>query len=260
MTDKQRIAILYHSVFNFTLSKEELKKWEAGPKLVLKKRTKKLKVITKKTIDHENLRKLQIAQKATSLLSKIPTIKFIGITGSLAMNNAKTESDIDLMVITKANTLWVSRIAAYILLKIKKIELRSPKVKDEKDKVCLNLWLDENDLVWGEVKNAYIAHEISQVIPLLNKGKTYEKWISLNLWIFDYWPKAVDIKTTKNRKNRKTNPILVVLNVLLYLLQRVYMNSKITRENVSLTHAFFHPYDWGEKVMKELKAKGIFEV
>src|SRR5438876_692695 len=44
-------------------------------------------------------RKWQIAKTASVLLSYISTIKFIGVTGGLAMNNAKKEDDVDLFFI-----------------------------------------------------------------------------------------------------------------------------------------------------------------
>ena len=64
-----------------------------------------------------------------------------------ALNNAKKNSDIDLLIITSKNTLWTTRIISFALLKFAGFKLRRAGDKNEKDKLCLNMWLDESDLV-----------------------------------------------------------------------------------------------------------------
>ena len=57
------------------------------------------------------------------------------------------------------------------------------------------MWLDESDMVWQRKdRNIYTAHEIAQIVPLINKDKTYEKFLSHNRWILDFWPNAVKIR------------------------------------------------------------------
>ena len=98
------------------------------------------------------------------------------------MNNAVENDDIDLMIITAANRLWLTRLLASLLLfpwlrRGRKIHNR----------VCLNLWLDESALALTQ-RNLYIAHEICQAKPVFERNKTYQKFIAANLWYKKFLP------------------------------------------------------------------------
>ena len=110
----------------------------------------------------------------------IPWVKLVALTGARAMNNASANDDIDLMIITSKNRLWLTRLLLSILLfpwlrRAKKISRR----------LCLNLWLDESALAI-KTRNLYTAHEICQLKPLYNCEATYQKFISANLWVKTY--------------------------------------------------------------------------
>jgi len=186
--------------------------------------------------------KLLLASKAASFLENIPTIKFVGITGSLAMNNAEEASDIDLMLITKNRTLWTTRGIVLVFLKLFGFKLRRAGQKEEKDKLCLNLWLDEGDLEWKD-RNEFTAHEIVQIKPLINKNNTFEKFLFKNKWILDYWPNAVTISRFAGSDSADSSKFNFVRSVekLAFQFQYLYMKRKITNEIVRLTRAQFHP-------------------
>lgn len=256
LTSSEKLAVKYHDIFNYPLTSQELFKWSKKSKLRNNKDyfyLKGRKKIVKQRIQNEKYSKvkLKIAKKASLVLSKIPTVKFVGITGALAMNNANKNSDIDLMIITKSNYLWTTRVWVYFLLLIAGFKVRSPKQNDEKDKLCINLWLDQNDLGWNKKdRNIYTAHEIAQIVPLINKDNTYENFLHLNKWILGYWPNAVETKkpATISTKRAKRS----FLEMALFNLQFLYMKSKITREVVTPTKAIFHPNDWGKSIINKL--------
>jgi D-beta-D-heptose 7-phosphate kinase/D-beta-D-heptose 1-phosphate adenosyltransferase len=169
--------------------------------------------------------------------------------------NSNKNSDIDLMIVTKKGTLWTTRLLCYYSLITNHYPLRRPKLRKEKDMLCINLWLDESDMMWNKAdRNIYTAHEIAQVVPLVNKNKIYEKFLWLNRWILNFWPFAVKIGNWKfNDKWQMPNEKSGFLEKICYQLQLNYMKSKITREMVSSTRAIFHPNDWGKVVMEKLK-------
>jgi len=258
---QKQISINYHNKYDYPLSESELNKWTANfdfqniQKIVFKNsfyfvEKKEHLIHIRKKREKYSKEKFLIAQKAASILSKNKYILFIGITGSLAMNNAKKSDDIDLMFIAKKNRLWIARFMVYLSLYKNKIDVRKPKSKKEKNKLCLNLWLDESNLSFENKKNEFIAHEIAQVIPLFNKDKTYEKWLFVNKWILDYWPNSVNIKKrfTKNIVYFKQSyfykaffyKTLNLLNIIFFIMQYFYMFPKITNEKVSLKKAEFH--------------------
>lgn len=238
----------YHDIFDFKLTKEELVKWKYKN---IKETTTGRKNKTRLQREKFSKRKMSFAKKVSNILGRIPPVKFIGITGALAMMNAGKESDIDLMIITKNGRLWTTRLICYFVTLLLGFKTRRPKSKFEKDRLCLNMWLDESDLVWNKKdRNIYTAHEIAQVIPLVNKDKTYEKFLNSNKWILDYWPNSVKIasKATETLSSSQSG----FIERILFRLQYLYMKPKITREVVTKTRAIFHPNNWGKQVQDKL--------
>ncbi len=243
------ISVRYHKIFDYKLTKEEAVKWQyKNQKIVIKGGKSETRLQREKY----SQKKLKIAQKAVMLISKVPTVLFVGVTGSLAMMNADKNSDIDLLIITRKNTLWTTRALVYGILLVMGYQLRKPEQKNEKDKLCLNMWLDETSLVWGRKdRNIYTAHEIAQIVPLVNKNDIYERFLFLNKWILDYWPRAVEIRNLKfeiGKLNGKRN----MIERLSFFIQYLYMKNKITTEIVTNNKAIFHKNDWGKVVISKL--------
>ncbi len=268
---EEKASIFYHSFFDYPLTEEDLLKWAVGRKF-LSLFPKKINVIQKDGFyflpeekssiswrqkrEKFSERKIKIAKKAASLISLLPTVKLVAITGSLAMRNADIDSDIDLMIVTKSGFLWTTRIFVYLFLFAFGFPFRRFGSREVKDKLCLNIWLDEGKLVWHK-KNIFTAHEVLQIVPLLNRNFTYEQFLSANLWAFDYWPNAADKRKLKWTAFLKLkidffSYIWAPFELLAFLLQRLYMLGKIGRETVSLDRAIFHPIDLSDRILQKL--------
>lgn len=267
---KEEISSLYyHNLFDYPLNFQELVRWKLSKNISNKKQSQNViyrdgyfflegkdGIIYKRLLrERISKKKVKIAIKASKVLSLIPWVLMVAVTGSLAMNNASDESDIDLMIITKNKRLWTTRLLSYLILKIFKIKTRRSKDLNQKDKLCLNIWLDESDLKWKKNKNIYTAHEIAQIKPIFNKLNTYEKFLYENRWILKYWPNSVRITKVDKRteeKKYKLQPLdflVAFIEKIVYKLQYQYMKPKITSEVISPTKALFHPYDWGKFVL-----------
>jgi len=272
-------AVKYHDIFDYPLNFSELIKWTVGkkggrlnlenlPEIEEKNgyyflKGKKDSIYKRSLKERISERKLKIAQGAAAILRRIPTIKLIAATGALAMKNVNEEADIDLLIVTQKGRLWLARIFSYLALRITNYAVRKPNDRNGKDKLCLNIWLDERTLVWPENdRNIYTAHEIAQIVPLVNKDRTYERFLSENSWIMDYWPSAVKLpQDTELRIMNYANPLYIILNSLFsmvnrlaFKLQYLYMKPKITREVVTLHKAIFHPRNWGKEINELLSA------
>lgn len=199
-------SIVYHDIFNYPLTLAELIKWRAGDdeagadrehEVVFRKGFYYLQgresfVISRLMRQRASKRKLPIAIRAAEVLAHLPSVKMVAITGALAMQNADELSDIDLLVIVSKKTLWATRLVSLVILKLFKVKVRRYADKNERDKICLNMWLDERDLTWRK-RNPYSAHELSQMRPLVNKDASYEDLMMKNEWVEKYWPNAVRI-------------------------------------------------------------------
>lgn len=271
ITSSERLSVIYHDIFDFPLKKEELFKWKAGLSTKKEALDKKINFekgfffvqgkkenIYKRLINAKvSKAKLLLAKKVAKKLKNIASVRMVALTGSLAMENAAEESDIDLMIVTSNGTLWTTRLIVYLTLLINGFLLRRVGESNEKDRLCLNIWLSENDLSWKK-KNVFTAHEILQTKVLLDKDALYKKFIAENSWALDYWPNARETKRSKkkNKENiflKMILPILQIFEPLAFWAEYLYMKDKITRETITPTRALFHPYDWSRFVSSKMK-------
>ncbi len=269
MGDKTLLSIIYHDIFDYPLTARELIKWETNI-------NQKLKILPagghgkSQNINYKDgyyflrgrgelvamrlnrnkiaKRKMTIAKSAARIIGLIPTIRFVGVTGALAMENTTEASDIDLLLITSADTLWLTRPFVYLLLGLSGFKIRHFGEPNEKDRLCLNMWLDEDSLVWPvKLRSIYSAHEFGQLLPLVNKNNTYEHLMYKNKWLKDYWPNTTKVYSTERIVHRG-NTMLRFMNKIAFWIQKRYMLGKITRETITESKAIFHPIDWSSKV------------
>jgi len=145
-----------------------------------------------------------------SFLRHCPFIRFVGITGASAMVGKRENDDLDLCVITQNQLLWTSRLIAILCAKLLRIHT--------KNGVCLNLFLDEEGLIIPEKKhNLYIAHEILQMKPLIDKNDTYRRFIFINKWIYRYFPNAKTstktiVKTINTAQKRRVKTLYILMD------------------------------------------------
>lgn len=267
LTSGEIASIIYHDIFDYPLTYFELSKWKAGKEITSRKSliisyqngfyfaAGKEGIVYKRLIrERISERKLKTAKDAVRIFGFIPTIKMVGITGALAMGNAAEESDIDLLIITKKGTLWTTRLISYLVTWLLGIKTRKPNDRDQKDKLCLNMWLSESALTWPKRdRNVYTSHEIAQTVPLINKNQTYEKFLYKNIWVKDWWPNVVKIENVIY-KTQSGKSFLSVFEPLTRTFQYWYMRRKMTREVATSTRAIFHPNNWGEFVLSRLSS------
>ena len=264
-----KVAIFYHDIFDYPLMLEDLDKWKAGKNFMIHDSRFTIQEgkgyffikgkadLISKRIEREKAsqKKLRIAERASKIISFIPTVKMVAVTGSLAMMNSGKNRDIDLMIVTRKRALWTTRLFVYLLIWLFGIGLRRPNNKQEKDRLCINIWLDESDIAWSKPdRNLYTAHEIAQIVSLVNKDETYEKFLWKNKWILEFWPQSVKIQKQEAgiRNHVSENPLFMVVEKLAFKIQYLYMKNKISRETITPTRALFHPHDWGKTVLTRL--------
>ena len=199
--------------------------------------------------------KLDYVTPAILLIRRLPFISAVFVTGALAMSNSPKDDDIDIMVITRANTLWIVRPLVTLLLKLKGLR-RNPNLPEHSsvrvsDKICDNLWLDVDHL-YLQKQSLYTAHELLQAKCLYDREGTYYRFIIQNSWAKAFLPVAYTetIKKFKNLKIKKLNEnwkfkienlFLWLVNSFLFTAQYLYMRPRLTAEKIGLGYAYFHP-------------------
>lgn len=185
--------------------------------------------------------KLKIAKSAARLLKNLPTIKLIGVSGSLASRNSEKNDDIDLFLITSKNTLWLSRFFVTIIL-ILFGKKRSRLDFIGSNKICTNMFMDEDSLSIGfDRRNIFSAREARQLLVLFDRSKIYERFLFDNKWIRNFLP---HIKISDHIGiSHKENKMLTLIDRFFFILQFIYMSGRISQEEVKPALARFHPQD-----------------
>lgn len=145
-------------------------------------------VAVRKKREKESQKKLAIAQQTGRWLRSIPMIKMVAVTGALAMKNSQKEDDIDLLILTSKNRLWLTRLLTVFLIEIV-AHRRRPGDRKFANKICLNMFLDEDHLAVPEKEqDLFSAHEVCQMKVLWEKNATYKKFLKENQWVKRFLP------------------------------------------------------------------------
>ncbi len=187
------------------------------------------------------------ARSLSKKLSLIPFIKAIYLTGSLAMFNSESNSDIDFMIITKEGRLWTTRfiLTAYTtFLGLR----RTPGSQKFAGKLCLNLYLTPDSYLLPTHKQSlYTAYELIQAVPVYDPEGTRTALLAANPWIKNFLANFTDPSRPglEGQNILPSRPGLIgqVFEHLLFNLQYFYMRPKLTREYITINSAFFHPHD-----------------
>lgn len=280
-------TILYSDIFHFPLTHTELWKYLISEKRITRKAftealanlsdvvatrdgyyflTGKESLVTeRKRLQAEVKKKLHIAKRAAFFLSHIPTIRFIGISGGLAVSNVKKEDDIDLFIIVKKGTLFMTRF--WVVCMLEWLGMRRRRNEQfPADKICVNLLLDETKLLWPKKsRDLYSAHEIAQIQPLFERDNMFQRFMDSNQWIRTFLPNSQDEKEVFLGNTKSTNYlILQFFSYFIFIqpfetwlrkLQEHYMKKHQTTEVVSKNVLAFHPNDYRIEIMSKLRLK-----
>jgi hypothetical protein len=124
------------------------------------------------------------------LISKIPFIKYIGLTGANAFESCSESDDIDIFVVTASKRLWITYLIIVLFSKI----------TGKRNTLCFNYLLDEDNLQVKE-QNYFTAVQLMHMIPLFD-CELNDKLVNRNNWVADFLPNA--------NKNISTIPFYLI--------------------------------------------------
>lgn len=209
----------------------------------------------------------------------IAPIKLIGLSGSIAMLDADVRDDIDLFIIAQRSRMWTVRLWCLLFASLFGLRRRRG-VKNAPNKVCLNLFFDEREVIVPKQKqNEYTAHEVLQMKPMFVKGDTYKRFLRENSWVMEYFPnatfvilnpfdrlrtgsvkdlgrKAVTNNASLDLSDLPRNDKIGIGNIVEAVVKKIQLwiiKRHQTTEIISDTQLWFFPRDFE----KRLKTKGI---
>lgn len=278
-SQKQRVraTVAYADIFAYPLTRDEISLWGIGrvprrfplPRGLKEKHGYVVSPGREKSISLREARyrvadpKWKSIGRVVRVLSLIPTVEFVGVTGGLAMDNADIHDDIDLFFIAHEGTLWATRGMVTVLAECMHVR-RHPHDTVVSDKVCLNMFMAEDALSLPRVEqDLFVAHEILQMKPVWDRGGMHVRMLEANRWASYFLPNAWKAYRESSRRNahvyadslfRKFLCVLIgVCEGTFKGMQLQYMKNKRTTEVIRSGMIRFHPNDARVWIRKKLE-------
>lgn len=222
-------------------------------------------VALRKKREIASVAKFNKAMRIARILSYIPSIQAVFLTGAVAMQNAEPDDDIDVMIITDSHTLWSSRLMVSLLLSYLRVRRHADSIAVS-DLVCANLYLDTLALaVPRKARSVYTAHEVLQVKVLFDRNQMAEAFLKKNSWVWDHLatPEKQENQLFSGASTDQGYTLFQYVIVLLmklfnepsYWFQLWYMRSKRTTERIDRHAAYFHPRDSAGMVARSFRKR-----
>lgn len=264
-------ALLYADVFHYPLTVRELAEWIPSDKkfsfrviqstIQTLVRTHRIGYTPpflyiaghKQTIQYRIERlaastsKWQKIRWVAKMLRFIPSIVLVGVTGGLAVNNADNHDDIDLLIVSKQHTLWMTRLLATVLVEIFS-KRRHPADISVANAICLNMFLTAKSLQIPKKEHGwYTAHEALQMVPLWERSNMYTRYLHSNNWVKKWFATRYEFQKQIQIPSYNTRNKYIkwyqVLEQPIKKFQLWYMRKRRTTEIVSDSMIRFHPND-----------------
>lgn len=199
-------------------------------------------------------KKYRYALRVSRFFARIPSILYVGLSGSVATGSACTEDDIDLFIITRKNTLFVTRLLLIAIL----LCLGKKRGKHDTkgtDKICLNMLIDESRLAFSSTRHdLYTAREIAQMLPLVDRKGIQERFYRRNTWMKQFLPNCYPNKAVITPGDSRFVAITSLsvwyrIEQIVRKFQLFVMRKHRTTEIVSAGYMAFHPHDYRREIM-----------
>jgi predicted nucleotidyltransferase len=185
----------------------------------------------------------------------VPFVSALAIAGSEAASNSKQGSDIDLLVLTKPNRIWLARLFLTAYFQFFGIRRHGAYIEN---RFCLNHYLQEGRTV-GSEKHLYTAIEYVSLIPYFGADKIYEFQKNNLEWMKNYLAQPQLIQYQPDRKPQIKKICEALLNKFIgdflekkagqLQRRRIKIQDSIVIENEELS---FHPGNKGRQVLEKL--------
>ncbi len=115
-------------------------------------------------------------------IAGLPFVRMVAVTGSLAWNNVSVPDDIDYLVVTEPDHLWVCRWLVALLRRFARLDGVV---------LCPNFMITERALALAE-RDLYVAYELTSMTPIAGFDM-YRALRRANPWTTSYLPNAVEL-------------------------------------------------------------------
>jgi hypothetical protein len=161
-------------------------------------------VFTTRARRYESSRRVwRRARAYASIVSRLPYVRMVAVTGALAMDNLGDRPDIDFMIVTEAGRVWIARRLIVGLVRLARLA---------GDDICPNYIIADTKLEIDQ-RDLFTAHELAQMVPLAGT-KVYRELLASNNWAIEYLPVAFREPFTLREPGRRPSVVRAVERVL----------------------------------------------
>ncbi len=119
------------------------------------------------------------ARRWGTRMAALPFVRMLAITGSLAVNNAESQADIDLLIVTTPGRVWLTRALVIGLVRLARLT---------GVRLCPNYVLSERVLA-QQRRDVYVAHDLVNM-RLLYGPEVFARMHMANAWQHAHLPNA----------------------------------------------------------------------
>lgn len=132
-------------------------------------------------------------KKIVAIIRFVPFVRMVGVTGRLAMKNARVRSDWDLLIVLKDGRIWIGRTLVTVMVHLLGKRRYGNRIKD---RVCLNYFISDKHL---EIftKDLYSASEYFFMYPLFGFD-VFRRFQLKNGWISSIKPNFMPTEVEPN--------------------------------------------------------------
>ena len=117
------------------------------------------------------------ARRYGRLIAKLPFVRMVAVTGSLAVDNAAAGDDVDYLIVTARGRVWLARALTMLVVRLARLRGLT---------LCPNYLLAEAALPLPE-RDVYTARELLQMRPVAGRA-VHARMIAANAWCRDLLP------------------------------------------------------------------------
>jgi hypothetical protein len=120
---------------------------------------------------------MKTARSYGGVIARLPFVRMIAVTGSLAVDNAEAGDDVDYLIVTAPGRLWLTR--TLVMAVVRFAALRGVTL-------CPNYLISESALALPQ-RDVYTARELAQMAPVTGFD-TYDRMLAANEWYTAFLP------------------------------------------------------------------------
>lgn len=203
-------------------------------------------------------------------IQMVPYVEAALASGSLALGHTSEESDLDVLIVTKAGRIWSTRLLIFVLFGLMGVRRRKEQVVAP-DKICPNHYITSRSLRIP-LASLYNAQTYAHLIPVYVRGdRILEDFWRENSWVGDYlqnWERPDSYQGREVKPSLFLKTVGVVAEAILdftlgHFLEKIARKIQRRRIKTDLPGRIalsdqqleFHPYSVEGKILEKYNEK-----